>query len=121
MITKKSDKESHPVADPPPIDLEATKEKVQKENSELSLLLSQKALVLKSESRPYGLKLLMSHVKNFWIEGVLNKSIYRQLFIELNKSVQSDAVEHPWSMTLETDRLTQDLPPEKPFMRYLEK
>lgn len=57
------------------------------------------------------LKILLEKVETFWIKGVLEKSVYQQLLIELNKTPSPDAVEHPWQRVIETDQLSEAIPP----------
>ena len=42
-------------------------------------------------------KVLLSKVKEYWIKGVLAKSLYTKAMIELGLEKRSDAVEHPFS------------------------
>jgi hypothetical protein len=54
---------------------------------------------------------LLNKVKNFWVKGVLEKSLYNQVLIELGLEERLDAVANPWSMVLETgDSSPQPLP-----------
>jgi hypothetical protein len=46
---------------------------------------------------------LLSNVKNYWIKGVLEKSLYNQVLIELGLEKRSGAVAPPWNMVLETE------------------
>ncbi|MBF0303293.1 MAG: adenylate/guanylate cyclase domain-containing protein [Desulfamplus sp.] len=48
-----------------------------------------------------NLLILLDKVKNFWIEGVLEKSLYNNIRIELGREYRPDAVEHPWENVLE--------------------
>ncbi len=43
-------------------------------------------------------KVLLSKVKDSWIEGVLNKSLFSQVLFEQEITNRSDAVEHPFSI-----------------------
>src|SRR3990172_12665724 len=42
-------------------------------------------------------KVLLSKVKEYWIEGVLEKSLHTKSMIELDLEERSDAVERPFS------------------------
>lgn len=45
---------------------------------------------------------MLERVKNFWVKGVLEKSLHGALMIELGMEEQVDAVERPWDMTVQT-------------------
>lgn len=47
-------------------------------------------------------KILLTKVKNFWVKGVLEKSLYNQVLIELGLEERPDAIANPWSMILDT-------------------
>lgn len=47
-------------------------------------------------------EILLERVRISWVEGVLEKSIYKAALIELGKEVEPGAVEHPWEKILET-------------------
>ncbi|EGJ30218.1 MULTISPECIES: NACHT domain-containing protein [Moorena] len=40
---------------------------------------------------------LLTKVKNFWVKGVLEKSLYHQVMIELGLEERPDAITNPWS------------------------
>jgi DNA polymerase III delta prime subunit len=64
------------------------------------------------ERRELGI--LLGKVKQFWIEGVLEKSIHTIAMIDLGKETQVEAVAHPWEQVLELpDQSRQTLPPDK--------
>jgi len=44
---------------------------------------------------------LLRRVKTFWIDDVLNKSVFNAALIDLGKEKQAEAVEHPWHSVLE--------------------
>ncbi|MBF0377085.1 MAG: NACHT domain-containing protein [Desulfamplus sp.] len=48
-----------------------------------------------------NLLILLDKVKTFWVEGVLEKSLYNNIRIELGREYRPDAVEHPWENVLE--------------------
>ena len=59
-------------------------------------------------------RILLERVKQFWIEGVLEKSLYNMVLLDLGKERQVEAVEHPWERVLELpDQSRQSLPPDK--------
>ena len=47
------------------------------------------------------LRVLLSKVKHFWIEGVLDRAIQRADLLELGKDTQPGAVANPWEAVLE--------------------
>lgn len=67
------------------------------------------------ESKERGeLEILLGRVKQFWVEGVLEKSVHAEALIALGKEAQPDQVDHPWSRVLELPNQTlQILPPDK--------
>ena len=62
-----------------------------------------------TDPRDKNLDTLMSDVKAFWVEGILEKSLYNEVLIELNMVGQPDAVDHPWDYTLERPDTTSEL------------
>jgi hypothetical protein len=50
---------------------------------------------------------LLTKVNNFWVKGVLEKSLYNQVIIELGLEEHADAVVSSWNMELETTEATQ--------------
>lgn len=64
------------------------------------------------ERRDLGI--LLSKVKQFWIEGVLEKSVHNMALIDLGKETQAEAVAHAWEQVLELpDQSRQTLPLDK--------
>jgi len=54
---------------------------------------------------------LLTKVKNFWVKGVLEKSLYNQVLIQLGLEEQLDAVANPWNVIVETEESSpQPLP-----------
>ena len=54
---------------------------------------------------------LLNKVKQFWVKGVLERSLHNQILIELGLEERPDAVSHPWNMVLQTpDEEPQPLP-----------
>jgi hypothetical protein len=47
------------------------------------------------------LRQLADRVQRFWGDGVLKKSLYDQIFVELGKTPMRDAVAHPWNSVVE--------------------
>jgi eukaryotic-like serine/threonine-protein kinase len=55
---------------------------------------------------------LLTKVKNFWVKGVLEKSLHQQVLISLGLEERPDAIASPWNLILGTeDRSPQELPP----------
>ncbi|GIK44083.1 MAG: hypothetical protein BroJett011_79160 [Chloroflexota bacterium] len=62
----------------------------------------------------HDLRILLGKVKQFWIEGVLEKSVHAMALIDLGKETQLEAVAHAWEQVLELpDQSRQTLPPDK--------
>jgi DNA polymerase III delta prime subunit len=55
---------------------------------------------------------LLAKVKNFWIKGVLEKSLYNQVLIELGFEERFDALNSSWNLELETVGEGQESLPE---------
>ncbi len=54
---------------------------------------------------------LLTKVKNFWVKGVLEKSLYNQVLIELGLDDRPDAIASSWDVILETENSSpQPLP-----------
>jgi len=54
---------------------------------------------------------MLKLVENTWIDGLLKKSLYNQVLIELGMQTQPDAIEHPWDTLVQTlDRKPEPLP-----------
>lgn len=59
-------------------------------------------------------KVLINRVHQSWIEGVLRKSLYNSLKIEMELQERRDAIYHPWGMVWEdSEQLKHTLPPGK--------
>jgi DNA polymerase III delta prime subunit len=55
---------------------------------------------------------MLTKVRQFWIEGVLDQSLYRMARIELGLEEQPEAVERPWEMLVQLpDQAPRPLPP----------
>jgi eukaryotic-like serine/threonine-protein kinase len=55
---------------------------------------------------------LLTKVKNFWVKGVLEKSLHQQVLISLGLEERPEAIASPWNLMLGTDeRSPQELPP----------
>ena len=55
---------------------------------------------------------MLELVRNTWIKGVLDQSLYGAAMIELGMEERADAVERPWDMVLRMpDRPNRELPP----------
>jgi eukaryotic-like serine/threonine-protein kinase len=61
-----------------------------------------------------NLLILLRKVKQFWIEGVLEQSVYHEAMIQLGKETRPEMVQHPWEKVLELpDKTSRSLPPDK--------
>jgi hypothetical protein len=62
------------------------------------------------------LLILLRKVKEFWIKGVLEKSVHGQALIELGKEAWTEKREHPWEQVLELpDQTSRTILPEEPI------
>jgi hypothetical protein len=46
--------------------------------------------------------IMIDRVNHYWVDGLLKKSLHNTVLIELGMQRRSDAVEHPWHMSLRT-------------------
>lgn len=61
-----------------------------------------------------GLQILLRKVKQFWIEGVLEKSLFQKVLIDLGMERMQGAVDNPWTSVLDRPGASsQLLPPEQ--------
>jgi eukaryotic-like serine/threonine-protein kinase len=60
-----------------------------------------------------NLLILLNKVKKFWVEGVLEQSVYHEALIQLGKESRPEIVEHPWERVLELPEARRPLPSEK--------
>jgi CHAT domain/NACHT domain len=61
-----------------------------------------------------GLLILLNKVKQFWVNGVLEKSLYRAALLDLGMEFMQEAVDNPWGSVLETPGAdSRSLPPEQ--------
>ena len=59
---------------------------------------------------------LLRKVKEFWLEGVLEKSVHGQALIDLSKEVWTEKTENPWAQILELpDQTSRTLRPGEPI------
>jgi hypothetical protein len=55
---------------------------------------------------------MLELVRNTWVEGVLEKSLYHEVILDLSLEERPSEVQHPWDMTLQMpDRENRLLPP----------
>ena len=84
-------------------------------------ITSQEILPLSSVPKDkQDLFFLLTAVEKFWINTVLEKSLYNQLMIALGKQVKPEAVDHPWKRVLAIGGISKDLPPEKPILEIFD-
>lgn len=61
-----------------------------------------------------GLQILLNKVRQFWVNGVLEKSLYRAALLDLGMELMQDAVDNPWGSLLDTPETgSRPLPPEQ--------
>ena len=62
------------------------------------------------------LLILLRKVKEFWVEGVLEKSVHGQALIDLGKEEWNEKTEHPWEQILELpDQTSRTIRPGEPI------
>ena len=67
------------------------------------------------------LLILLRKVKEFWVEGVLEKSVHGQALIDLGKEAWIEKTEHPWEQILELpDQTSRTLRPEEPIHKIFD-
>jgi len=67
------------------------------------------------------LNILLQRVKQFWIQGVLEKSVINIALFNLGKETQAEAVAHAWEQVLELpDQTRQTVPPNKKIEQIFE-
>lgn len=67
--------------------------------------------------------ILLNKVKEFWVKGVLEKSVHSEAVIKLGKEVTAEAVDRPrpWDMTLEApEQPSQPIPPNKKIIELFD-
>ena len=84
-------------------------------NSEfLDILYSQLPSISADEPRSRDEHILLRKVKTFWIEGVLENSLYGAALIELDKKYRPEYLDYPWEMVVQRfDSEDQVLPKDK--------
>ncbi len=55
---------------------------------------------------------ILESVRHFWIKGVLEQSLYRQICIDLNREYHPDAVQYPWDVVLQRPDMPDQMLPE---------
>jgi hypothetical protein len=67
-------------------------------------------------------RIMLERVRQFWVEGVLEKSLHKEILIQLGKQEQPDAVLHPWDMQLQeaADHEPKPIPKDKPVIEIFE-
>ena len=68
-----------------------------------------------------NLLILLNKVKQFWIEGVLEQSVYHEALIQLGKETSPEMVQHPWDRILQLpDTISHSLPPDKNILEVFD-
>lgn len=77
----------------------------------------------KERERDRRIKLiLLQKVKDFWIKGVLERSLHGAFLIEIGKQEEVKAVEHPWSKVLYTpNQPNLEIPSDKKIIEIFER
>jgi hypothetical protein len=76
------------------------------------------SLSLAEKKERDDLLILLRKVKEFWVEGVLEKSVHGQLLIDLGKEAWTEKAGHPWEQVLELpDQTSRTLRPEEPIRK----
>ncbi len=66
---------------------------------------------IKAKSTMRNRRVMLELVKSFWVKGVLEKSLYNEVLIQLGMEERPDAVDHPWDMQVQMpDRENRTLP-----------
>jgi MFS family permease len=64
---------------------------------------------------------MLERVKNDWVKGVLEKSLYHEVMLDLGLEERPDEIQHPWDMTLQMpERENRALPPGTKIMRVFD-
>ncbi|HTP10246.1 MAG TPA: NACHT domain-containing protein, partial [Anaerolineae bacterium] len=64
---------------------------------------------------------MLELVKNTWVEGVLEKSLYHEAMLDLGLEERPDEVQHPWDMMLQMpERENRVLPPGTRIMQVFD-
>ena len=72
---------------------------------------------LTAEQQKRNRQNMLQLVYNTWIKGVLERSLYNQVLIELRMETHPGAVEHPWDMVVRMpDQPDRPLPPGTPMI-----
>ncbi len=51
-------------------------------------------------------RIMLGHVENFWVKGILEKSLHGAAFLELGIKEDPDALNYPWAIKRETNQET---------------
>ncbi|MEM7029433.1 MAG: NACHT domain-containing protein, partial [Chloroflexota bacterium] len=72
------------------------------------------ALPLAEAKAREDLNTLAKNVETTWIKGVLERSVYQAVLIDLGRETRDEAVDNPWETVIESaDQPNRPLPPEK--------
>jgi hypothetical protein len=64
---------------------------------------------------------MLERVKNDWVKGVLEKSLYHEVMLDLGLEERPDEVQHPWDMTLQMpEHENRALPPSTKIMQVFD-
>lgn len=63
---------------------------------------------------------MLVNVHDFWVQGVLEKSLYAEVLLDLGTECKPDAVAYPWDTIVQRpDAAPEPLPPAHPLPRSL--
>lgn len=63
-------------------------------------------------------RIMLNHVEEFWVKGILEKSLYGAALLELGIKENPDALDYPWMIKREANQET--LPPGKPMLEIFQ-
>jgi hypothetical protein len=67
--------------------------------------------------RQHNRQIMLKLVQDFWIEGVLKRSLHNEVLIELGLEEHQAVIERPWDLVLQTpERPNRQLPPSVKFI-----
>lgn len=67
-------------------------------------------------------QIILARVRQFWIEGVLEKSLHHEMLLQLGKQEAADAVSHPWDVQIQevAERPPQDFSRDQSMLAIFE-
>lgn len=67
-------------------------------------------------------QIMLERVRSFWVEGVLEKSLYHEILIQLGKQEIPEAVPHPWNIQVQetAGHEPRPIPKEQPIIEIFD-